>query len=59
VREFESAAKFMVGPVKVDASAASFVNGAAADLKAGALVEVTGTSDRSTSALKATQVRFL
>ena len=59
VREFESAVKFMVGPVKVDASAASFVNGAAADLKAGALVEVTGTSDRSTSALKATQVRFL
>jgi hypothetical protein len=59
VREFESAAKFMVGPVKVDASAARFVNGAAADLKAGALVEVTGTPNSSNAALKATQVRFL
>lgn len=59
VREFESAGKFMVGPVKVDASAASFVNGAVADLKAGALVEVTGTPNSSNAALKAAQVRFL
>ena len=54
---FTSVASFVVDGVTVDASAATFVNGAATDLAVGKVVKVLGT--RTGSSMKATRVTFV
>ncbi len=52
------AAKFKVNGIEVDASAAKFSNGDAADLANGVFVRVRGTFDPATAKVKASQVVF-
>ena len=56
ISAFASAASFVVDGITIDASAATFSNGAAADLANGKFVKVTGT--RTGTTMKAATVRF-
>jgi hypothetical protein len=57
ITAFTSAANFVVGGITVDASAATFVNGVAADLAIGKSVKILGTL--TGTAMQATQVTFI
>lgn len=61
ISEFKSVANFKMGPQRIDASSATFINGSASDLAVGVLVEVVGeliTVDGQ-RVLKATKLRCL
>jgi len=57
ISAFTSVASFVVDGIAIDASAATFANGAASDLAVGKVVRVVGT--RAGSSMKATKVTFV